>query len=432
MKRLMRCVTILLSALLLFGVPVAAAARPSSKYPDPIRVLKAEPATTSASLRWTTVSGADGYYVYQKSGSKYKQLKKVSSRKVKITGLKEGKTYKFAVKAYNKAGKKTYKSKTYKEITVKTKIKVPTKPTGFVAINNGSRQVGLNWNRVSGVNGYEIYQVANGKRKLVKRITNSSTKECTIGGLTNGKSSSFCMRSYRLLSDKRKVYSGYTSTKSATPKALSDKASDIHSIYYNAKTRRKVTVYNYTKKKNQILQSGTKVIAPSKTIKGYITCMLTNGQKIKIKGSDLRTYGYKWDSKTDYSKSAKEEMINSKNLVSETKYLIWASQYRCRINVFKGSVGNWKLIKAFKCGIGTYDAPSPKGIRKIYSKTLHGKYGVTLQWSNGGENGTGNTFHEPLGVAVGYPNSHGCFRMKMNDLMWMYNNIPIGTLVYSW
>ncbi len=430
MKRLMRCVTILLSALLLFGM--SAAAKPSSKYPDSVRVFKADPGTSSVSLKWTKVSGADGYYVYQKSGSKYKQLKKVSSRKVKITGLKEGKTYKFAVKAYEKVGKKTYKSRTYKEITVKTKVKVPEKPKGFIAINNGSRQVGLNWKRVSGAKGYEIYQVKNGKRKLVKRITNPSANECTIGGLTNGKSASFCMRSYRVLSDKRRVYSGYTSTKSATPKALSDKASAIHSIYYNAKTKRTVTVYNYTKKKNQVLKTGTKVIAPAKTIKGYMTCTLSNGQKIRIKGSDLRTYGFQWDSKTDYSKAAKEEMINSKNLVSETKYLIWANQYRCRINVFKGSVGNWKLIKAFKCGIGTYDAPSPKGIRKIYSKTLHGKYGVTLQWSNGGEDGSGNTFHEPLGIAVGYPNSHGCFRMKMNDLMWMYNNIPIGTLVYSW
>lgn len=430
MKRFMRCMMILVCALLLSGM--TAAAKTENYYPDPVRVLKADPSLTSTYLKWTKTPNASGYYVYRVSGGQYKMLKKVSSTKVKISGLKEGKTYKFAVKAYRNVNKKTYKSRTYKEITVKTKVKIPAQPSGFTVINNGSRQVGVNWRRVSGVAGYEIYQIKDGKKVLVKTITDPNTKECTIAGLTNGKSTSFCMRSYRRLPDKRKVYSAYTSVRSATPKELSASAKSIHSIYYNAKTRRKVTVYNYSKRKNQVLKSGQKIIAPAKKSSSYIICLLPNGEKVKIKGSDVQTYGYVYDSKTDYSKAAKEEMINSKNLVSETSYLIWASQYRCRINVFKGSVGKWKLLKSFKCGIGTYDAPSPKGIRKIYSKTLHGKYGVTLQWSTGGENGTGNTFHEPLGIAVGYPNSHGCFRMEMNDLMWMYNNIPVGTLVYSW
>lgn len=424
MKHIVRCVTVFLCMLLLTGTIASAA----DYYPSQVKTVKASSSTTSATVKWSKVPKASGYYVYQVSGNKYKQLKKVSSSSVKITGLKEGKTYKFAVKAYRKVGKKIYKSKVYSPVvTVKTKVKIPSRPTNLRAISGGSRQVGLTWRRASNATGYEIYRVKNGKKTRVATISKSSKTEYTVGGLSNGKSASFCMRSYRVTSGKQKVYSAYTSTVSATPKPLSSAAREIHSIYYTAKTRRKLTVYNYTKKKNQVLKAGQKVIAPAKTVTGYMTCQLPNGDKIKIKGSEIRTYGYSYDSKRDYSKAAKEELINSKNLASETNYLVWANQYRCRINVFKGSVGKWKLVKSFKCGIGTYDAPSPKGIRKIYSKTRYGKNGTTIIWSPGG-----NAFHEPLGIAVGSPNSHGCYRMKMNDLEWMYKYVPIGTLVYSW
>lgn len=428
MKHIVRCVTVFLCTLLLTGVLAFAADAAVDIYPEQVKTIKASPATTSVTVKWEKVPNASGYCVYQVSGNSYKYLKKVSSSSVKITGLKEAKTYKFAVKAYRAVDKKTYKSKLYSPIvTVKTKATIPSKPSSLKAISGGSRQVGLTWKKVSNAVGYEIYRVKDGVKTRVASISKNSTVEYTVGGLTNGQSASFCMRSYRLTSDKRKIYSDYTSVVSATPKPLSSAARDIHSIYYTAKTKRKLTVYNYTKKKSQVLKAGQKVIAPARTISGYMTCQLPNGDKIKIKGSEIRTYGYSYDSKKDYSKAAKEELINSKNLVSETSYLVWVNQYRCRINIFKGSVGKWKLVKVFKCGIGTYDAPSPKGIRKIYSKTRYGKNGVTIIWSPGG-----NAFHEPLGIAVGFPSSHGCFRMRMNDLEWMYKYVPVGTLVYSW
>ncbi|MBD5544310.1 MAG: hypothetical protein HDR01_08765 [Lachnospiraceae bacterium] len=60
-------------------------------------------ATTSQTIRWKSVSGADGYYIYgAKSTAKYKRLKTVgkSTRKWKRTGLKKGTQYKYRVAAY--------------------------------------------------------------------------------------------------------------------------------------------------------------------------------------------------------------------------------------------------------------------------------------------------------------------------------------------
>ena len=60
-------------------------------------------ATTSQTIRWKSVSAADGYYIYgAKSTAKYKRLKTVSksARKWKRTGLKKGTQYKYRVEAY--------------------------------------------------------------------------------------------------------------------------------------------------------------------------------------------------------------------------------------------------------------------------------------------------------------------------------------------
>ena len=52
--------------------------------------------------------------------------------------------------------------------------------------------------------------------------------------------------------------------------------------------------------------------------------------------------------------------------------------------------------------------------------------------------GTGYAFHSRLcypgtsteyDFSSGYPVSHGCVRMKHNDINWIYNNVPIGSTV---
>ena len=47
---------------------------------------------------------------------------------------------------------------------------------------------------------------------------------------------------------------------------------------------------------------------------------------------------------------------------------------------------------------------------------------------------SGSGFHRWPGVGVEsigtHTQSHGCIRMTQNDVIWMYNNLPVGTRVW--
>ena len=66
--------------------------------------LKATRTTSTVTLSWGKVTGADGYrvYLYNENTKKYEKLKNVSGTSTKITGLKPCATYKYKVRAYAK------------------------------------------------------------------------------------------------------------------------------------------------------------------------------------------------------------------------------------------------------------------------------------------------------------------------------------------
>ena len=79
----------------------------------------------------------------------------------------------------------------------------------------------LTWNKYTGMTGYEIYRSTskNGTYKKAKTIT-SNTNSATITGLklTAGKKYYYKVRAYTKTSTETKLYSGFTSVKSATVK----------------------------------------------------------------------------------------------------------------------------------------------------------------------------------------------------------------------
>ena len=142
----------------------------------------------------------------------------------------------------------------------------------------------------------------------------------------------------------------------------------------------------------------------------------------------------------DYSTTTKEVWINAKGYSSTTNYLVWINRAYQHVNVFTGSKGNWKLTKSFIVGTGAADTPTPVGVTKVTYKLKAGwtTGTYTVRPVVGFYPDTGYAFHSRLcypntdteyDFSSGYPVSHGCVRMKHDDINWIYNNVPIGSTV---
>jgi len=131
--------------------------------------------------------------------------------------------------------------------------------------------------------------------------------------------------------------------------------------------------------------------------------------------------------KGDYTKRIKNTYINSAAHKSKSKYLVWVSLDKQRVNVFKGSNKKWKLVKVFKCTTGR-DNSTPIGNFTIKSKVPNYN-GLAYYMAF-----SGSGFHRWPGMGVEsigtHTQSHGCIRMTQNDVIWMYNHLPVGTRVW--
>lgn len=83
-----------------------------SSLAKPIGLKVTATNTTKVNLRWDPVTDASGYIVYQYNTStkKYTKVGATKTNAYKVTGLKAGKTYRFAVRAYRKVDGKNYYS----------------------------------------------------------------------------------------------------------------------------------------------------------------------------------------------------------------------------------------------------------------------------------------------------------------------------------
>lgn len=151
-------------------------------------------------------------------------------------------------------------------------------------------------------------------------------------------------------------------------------------------------------------------------------------------------YTTSYAANNDYSKTTKEVWINAKGYSSNTNYLVWINRAYQHVNVFTGSKGNWKLTKSFIVGTGAASTPTPVGVTTVSYKLKAGwtTGTYTVRPVVGFYPGTGYAFHSRLcypgtdteyDFSSGYPVSHGCVRMKHNDVNWIYNNVPIGSTV---
>jgi hypothetical protein len=144
--------------------------------------------------------------------------------------------------------------------------------------------------------------------------------------------------------------------------------------------------------------------------------------------------------KAALSKDELEKLINSKNMISLTSYLLWIDLAHQRVNLFNGSNKKWTLVKSMVCSAGKASTPTVKGnftvgikggyfiadggARCKYYTQIKGNYLFhSVLYDNKGNNIIDNT--------LGVPVSHGCVRLSLENAKYIYDNIPAKTAIWS-
>ncbi|KOA19090.1 putative L,D-transpeptidase YciB precursor [Clostridium homopropionicum DSM 5847] len=145
----------------------------------------------------------------------------------------------------------------------------------------------------------------------------------------------------------------------------------------------------------------------------------TNYETLKL----VEGYVYTWQVKTVKPKEGRSILVD----LSEQK-----------IYIFKGET----LEKTFKCSTGQDWSPTPKGTYLIGDRgeRFYTGYKNSIVCYNWVRINNDFLFHSVLhdrngnlikleADKLGQKASHGCIRLAVNDIKWIYNNIPKGTLV---
>lgn len=132
------------------------------------------------------------------------------------------------------------------------------------------------------------------------------------------------------------------------------------------------------------------------------------------------------------------QFINSKNLSSNTKYLIGVDLSNFKVNVFTGKTNEWKFLKSYLCTIGKPSTPTPKGtfligikglyfgVEKGYKCWYYTQFKGNYLFHSIIYNLDGSIRDGRLGMRL----SDGCVRLLKENAKWIYDNIPEGTKVY--
>ncbi len=168
-----------------------------------------------------------------------------------------------------------------------------------------------------------------------------------------------------------------------------------------------------------------------------IQIQLEDGTSGWVSGKDVEISQDDCTTDEDYSDETKVDFVNSMGYDSTTEYLVWVNLYTQRVNVFQGYQGNWELIQSFECATGKNASPTSTGVYTYSSLQdkwdLGSTYVEPVMIYNGGEAFTSRPYDsetdEITDETIGKPVSGGSVRMRGDDIAWMSENIPVGTLV---
>ncbi len=126
-----------------------------------------------------------------------------------------------------------------------------------------------------------------------------------------------------------------------------------------------------------------------------------------------------------------------KGIKSRTNYLIWVSRKDFKVTVFENKNGTWAEQKVFPCSVGAPSTPTVTGEFDYFSKEKRWTYptyyvGPIMRFYSGyALHSTllrydGSSADGRLGKRI----SHGCVRLRPDDINWMADTIPLYTKVY--
>lgn len=135
--------------------------------------------------------------------------------------------------------------------------------------------------------------------------------------------------------------------------------------------------------------------------------------------------------------AAKQNFIANSNLTSSTNYLIWISKANYELNVFEKINGAWTLRETVTCAIGKPSTPTCVGTYRYYEKVNAWKYnsyyvGPIMRFNGGYAIHTtlikydGSDYDGRVGQML----SHGCVRVRPEDMNRLINYIPMYTTIH--
>lgn len=181
--------------------------------PGQISTVKLKKGTgKSLKFSYSKQKGASGYEVSLYKGKKSVKVVYTTKTSYTFKKLKENTQYTVKVRAFVNAGGKKY-GKYSSALTVKTATKAPTK----LKVTKKSKCAILQWSKMKGAGGYEVYMSSkktSGYKKIATLSSAAKTKY-TKKKLRSKKTYYFKVRSYTT-KNKYKSYSGFSAVKKVT------------------------------------------------------------------------------------------------------------------------------------------------------------------------------------------------------------------------
>ena len=281
-------------------------------------------------ITWKKVTGAEGYYIYRKSGSSYDKIATVTSGstvKYVDSVSKNNTSYSYKVQAYNTNSGKTGVG----SLSSAKSGKAVAKPTIKAVVSKDQTTLTIKWKKVSGASGYVLQRATSksGTYTTIKTIDSGSTTSYDDSTVKKNKTYYYRIQAYNKV-DGNKGYSGYSSVVSGKTLVKTK----ITSVVSKNETTLTVKWKKVSGASGYIIQRSTSKNGTYKTVKtiksgstvSYNDKKLKAGKKYyyKIqayKGSGDNT-GYSGYCSAVYGKTAKKTSITYVISSSSTKLKI--------------------------------------------------------------------------------------------------------------